>query len=61
MATCEDHDWKFYDDDDLGVCEKCGAECEWHWERDTGNVGDCYWDGRERVVDTVYEPEQLGD
>lgn len=49
----------YTDDDERGVCERCGATCDWHYEKDSGNVGDYYWDGYERVPDKWYPPEDL--
>lgn len=61
MMMCRDHEPVFKGDDDLGVCSKCGAECEWHWEKEEGNVEDYYWSGKERVIDNWYEPYELGE
>lgn len=40
-----------YPDDNLerGYCTLCGATCDWHWEKEVGNVGDSYWEGEIRV------------
>lgn len=40
-----------YTDDDLerGVCRLCGCTCDWHWEKDEGNVDEYHWEGKVRV------------
>lgn len=31
------------DDHERGRCMLCGAECDWHWEPDSGEVEDYHW------------------
>lgn len=54
IEVCE-HDWIFGEDDERGECKKCGATCDWHWEKDCGSVEDYHWEGEERVIDEVYD------
>lgn len=28
------------DDDERGVCEICGATCDWHWVKDVSDMGE---------------------
>jgi len=44
-------DWG--DDDECGVCELCGASCDWHWENDGEG-------GQERVIHAWHKPEEIG-
>ena len=52
QVDCE-HPERFveFTDDDLerGHCTLCGAECDWVWEKDEGNVEGYYWEGQIRV------------
>lgn len=59
--TCKHDEVDFTDDDTRGVCLRCGAECDWHWEKEVGNVGNYYWSGNERIIDTWYDPYDLGE
>lgn len=59
---CE-HEPDFYGEDQRGVCSKCGAECDWHWE-DTGVkacVENYEFPDPVRVIDEWYEPESLAE
>ena len=31
---CEHESVIYGDDDERGVCEDCGATCDWHWVKD---------------------------
>lgn len=31
---CEHEDIEYGDDGDRGTCKKCGATCDWHWEKE---------------------------
>lgn len=49
------------DDGERGFCKDCGATCDWHWEKEEGNVEDYYWSGKERIIDQWYDPYDLGE
>ena len=49
------------DDDERGYCKDCGADCDWHWEKDEGSVEDYHWSGKERVIDQWYNQYDLGE
>lgn len=46
---CSHPSVEYEDDEHVGVCELCGATCDWHYEDDCGNVGSYYWNGKEKV------------
>ena len=31
---CEHVNITYWDDDERGVCDECGATCDWHWENE---------------------------
>lgn len=31
---CEHVNVTYGDDDERGVCDDCGATCDWHWEKE---------------------------
>lgn len=49
-----------FDDDDeqKGRCLICGAVCDWHWEKDEGNVEDYHWSGEKRVPHYWQKPSK---
>lgn len=50
-----------YDDDEpVGECALCGAECDCHYELDEGNVEDYYWSGRRLVPHEWHMPDKIG-
>lgn len=50
----------FDDDEPTGYCELCGAKCECHYENDSGNIEDHYWNGRKLVPHEWEEPIEPG-
>lgn len=56
---CEHEEVIYGDDYERGTCKQCGATCDWHWEDDSGSVEDYHWEGKERVPDKWYPPEDL--
>lgn len=47
-------DWG--DDDEMGECELCGAQCHWHWEYD---YDDGYKAG-DRIIHGWEKPDKIG-
>lgn len=55
-AECVEYD----DDEPVGHCALCGAECDCHYELDEGNVEDYYWSGRRLVPHEWHMIEKIG-
>ena len=56
---CEHINIEYGDDDERGVCEECGATCDWHWENDViDNYPDDIRQIEVRVPDCWYEEDE---
>lgn len=57
-----DHDYVKYEDDDdeRGVCEVCGATCDWHWSKDIVELENVVGEITDRTPHEWYEPDKPG-
>lgn len=49
------HKIEWGDDNERGYCAICGKECDWHYEKDEGDVENYHWNTQERIPDRWYE------
>lgn len=56
---CEHINITYGDDDERGVCDDCGAACDWHYERDEVEVFGATKEVYERVPDEWHEKEDM--
>lgn len=57
FEECQHMHVTYGDDDERGVCDWCGATCDWHYEKSFCSVEDHNWWEEDRVPDKWYPPE----